>query len=405
MSKRPTPRPRSQDGVDLFLSTAGKPKQRQGWSPDGFATPDSQSERRQEAPACTALRPALGTAPRGPPAPRCLILGPLGPGQLCIPRSHAQRATSTGGAGPAHRPPCRSPNSKGRLHLPSSSLTLQKMPKAERGRDSDSGRRQEEPPGCPAETCACPGLPDHAGDPGPTRVGSAGGPASCSSGPTGPGAACRVLDQRPRLPGELGPPSGRPMSSCPVTARQQGLLGRTSVGARAHELTASLGAGWLGTRARGGSLSGHFPVSNSHCNIICDPKRRPWGPRASEFSVRSLPRAGGGGWAGGAALRAEVHTPRRRARPWERAAGRWPLGSTTGQGGSVPRALGSVFTLPARTPRVFLRGPRAPPSPLRWEGPVPTPAGRATSQKWGQAGDRDATQPLRCPSDSPPALR
>lgn len=234
MSKRPTPRPCSQDGVDLFLSTAGKPKQRQGWSPDGFATPDSQSERRQEAPACTALRPALGTAPRGPPAPRCLILGPLGPGQLCIPRSHAQRATSTGGAGPAHRPPSRSPSSKGRLHLPSSSLTLQKMPKAERGRDSDSGRRQEEPPGCRAETCACPGLPDHAGDPGPTRVGSAGGPASCSSGPTGPGAACRVLDQRPRLPGELGPPSGRPMSSCPVTARQQGLLGRTSVGARAR---------------------------------------------------------------------------------------------------------------------------------------------------------------------------
>lgn len=233
----------------------------------------------------------------GAPRPACSTLsdpGATGARAALHPQVTRTEGDLQGGAGPAHRPPCRSPSSKGRLHLPSSSLTLQKMPKAERGRDSDSGRRQEEPPGCRAETCACPGLPDHAGDPGPTRVGSAGGPASCSSGPTGPGAACRVLDQRPRLPGELGPPSGRPMSSCPVTARQQGLLGRTSVGARAHELTASLGAGWLGTRARGGSLSGHFPVSNSHCNIICDPKRRPWGPRASEFSVRSLPRAGGG---------------------------------------------------------------------------------------------------------------
>lgn len=156
MSKRPTPRPRSQDGVDLFLSTAGKPKQRQGWSPDGFATPDSQSERRQEAPACTALRPALGTAPRGPPAPRCLILGPLGPGQLCIPRSHAQRATSTGGAGPAHRPPSRSPSSKGRLHLPSSSLTLQKMPKAERGGTATLEDGRKRLPGARRRTVRAP---------------------------------------------------------------------------------------------------------------------------------------------------------------------------------------------------------------------------------------------------------
>lgn len=334
MSKRPTPRPRSQDGVDLFLSTAGKPKQRQGWSPDGFATPDSQSERRQEAPACTALRPALGTAPRGPPAPRCLILGPLEPGQLCIPRSHAQRATSTGGAGPAHRPPCRSPSSKGRLHLPSSSLTLQKMPKAERGRDSDSGRRQEAPPGCRAETCACPGLPDHAGDPGPTRVGSAGGPASCSSGPTGPGAACRVLDQRPRLPGELGPPSGRPMSSCPVTASSRDFSAVPPSGrARTSSRPRWVPAGWAPAPAEGHCRDTSRSRTHTATSSVT-PRGGPGGP-GLQSSLCALCRERGAG-AG------PVELPSgRRCTPHADAHGR----------GNGPRAAGPWGARPARAAR------------------------------------------------------
>lgn len=112
--------------------------------------PTARLHADQEAPVCTALRPASGTAPRCPTSSTLsdpgATWGHLGPGQLCITRSHVHRATSTGDAvptlwvlltAPVMKP---QPRSKGLLHLPSSDLTLQKMPKAERGRDGDSGK-------------------------------------------------------------------------------------------------------------------------------------------------------------------------------------------------------------------------------------------------------------------------